>query len=289
MTLSPFARLAWCLAGLLLVGGAAWAYRQHREQNRMDARMALIVPAGAQPRADCAGWARQKPLVLLALGQSNAGNHGTPGAVAEPAVALAVGTACLWADDPLPGATGSGGSIWRRLPAALRPALRGRPVVLSVLALDASSIAEWTQPQGALNRRLGAQVAALKQAGLAPDYVLWQQGEADALKQTGTAAYLHALQRLAAQLDAAGTQAPLLLARSSRCRSAPDPAIGKALEQAWASSPRFLPGPDTDGLLDDTARSDGCHLNAAGLQRAAQAWADAIAARLPGSHDSSTP
>lgn len=283
MTTGPWVRVCWGLAGVaLLLSLAALAYdtyRQYRERTRMDARMARIVAPGSQPRADCGAWARQKPLVLLALGQSNAANHGSPGPVDAPPVALVAGSECLWAEDPLPGATGQGGSIWRRLPSKLRPALGDRPVVLSVLALDASSMAEWTRPDGALAARLAAQVRTLRQLGLPPDFVLWQQGEADARLHTSGAHYLRGLQSLAAQLQAAGSEAPLLLARSSRCRAPADPDIGRALEQAWANNPRLLPGPDTDSLLDDSARVDGCHLNGQGLQRAAQAWADVITAR----------
>jgi lysophospholipase L1-like esterase len=50
------------------------------------------------------------------------------------------------------------------------------------------------------------------------------------------------------------------------------------LDQVARSEPNVFLGPDTDTLGDDM-RFDGCHLNDDGLQRAADAWAEALAQR----------
>lgn len=189
---------------------------------------------------------------------------------------MQVGDRCARVNDPLPGATGEGGSIWRHLPALLKPEMAGRTVLLSVLAVEATTIDDWTRPDSVMAGRLVTQIEALRRNGMPPNLVLWQQGEADARARTSTSQYLVGLQRLRALLSRADADAPLMLARSTICRSLPDPAIRSAIDQATRSSARILLGPDTDILDGATYRVDGCHLNANGLRAAAQAWAASI-------------
>jgi len=257
-------------------------YRHHQLQNSLDTRLSSIVAPRPEQVVDCAPLIQQRPLILLAIGQSNAGNHGTLVKSSDAPIAMVVGADCVVADDPLPGATGTGGSIWRHLPAILSQGLAGRKVLLSVLAVDATTINDWTKPGSRLASRLVDQVQALQQRGLKPDFVLWQQGEADARINTGSVEYQQGLARLAALLDKAGTQAPVMLARSTVCRAPPHAAIRSAIEQATAAggNPRFVLGPDTDLLLGDAYRSDGCHLNEGGLKLAAEAWAAVLNHRL---------
>lgn len=273
--------LIFVLALFLLAG--AWAYRFYWPHNGIDTRLLSIVAARPEQRVDCAALVRAKPLVLLALGQSNAGNHGAYAQSEDAPIALVAGVDCLLADDPLPGATGTGGSIWRHLPGALAGDLAGRKVLISVLAVDATSIGDWTRPGSRLALRLMEQIQALKQLELLPDYVLWQQGEADARNGTVAAEYQRGLASLAAMLDQAGVRAPLILARSTVCRSLPNEAIRAAIEQTVASMPgKFVLGPDTDQLQGDSLRSDGCHLSQAGLKQAAAQWATVLRPRVGG-------
>ncbi len=266
------------LLGLTLL--AAWyGLRRYTQPDPLAARLASVVVARPADTVACATFTRTRPLVLLVLGQSNAGNHGSLSASNDAPVAVFAGAACALANDPLPGATSQGGSIWRHLPAMLSKEAAGRTVVLSVLAVDATSIDDWTRPGSAIAQRLVKQVQALKQAGMVPDLVLWQQGEADARAQTPASDYLVGLNRLATQLAEAGVPAPMLLALSTVCRSGPDAAVRSAIDQAVKTNPRFLQGPDTD-LLGEPYRRDGCHFNAEGLRLAAQAWATVISLRL---------
>jgi len=191
-----------------------------------------------------------------------------------------IGANCLMANDPLPGATGTGGSIWRHLPAMLGSELAGRKVVLSVLAVDATSIDDWVRPGSAIGQRLAGQVLELHRRGLSPDFVLWQQGEADAQNGTSASQYLNGLQKLASLLEKAGTQAPLLLARSTVCRSEPSKMIRSAIDRATQTTPHFVAGPDTDLLQGDTYRHDGCHFNAVGQRAAARDWAAALKSHI---------
>lgn len=271
----------FCLLCLALLV-AYFAFRQSRSQDDLIAKIAMIGAVRPENQVDCALFAIQRPLVILALGQSNAGNHGDLSESEDPPVAMQVGNDCAITADPLPGATGNGGSIWRHLPALLSNKLAGRKIVLSVLAVDATTIDDWTRPGSVLAQRLVEQIQALRKRGMDPDFVLWQQGEADARIKTSTSQYLGGLMRLASLLDEAGTHAPLFIARSTTCRSVPSEAVRSAVDQAYKISPRFLPGPDTDLLLSDAYRRDGCHLNASGLRSAAGAWTAVLKQRVLG-------
>lgn len=271
--------LSYALLAVAVMAAAA-LYRlleQRRHGASLDARLAQIVAPGTHP-IPCSDVAATRPLVLLALGQSNAGNHGAPSARAAPPVTLIAEGQCLTATDPLPGGTGTGGSIWQRLPALLSAPQGARPVVLSVLsvlAVDATSIADWTAAQSPLRERLAAHVAAMRRLDLAPALVLWQHGEADARGGTSAADYAAGLGRLAAALSEAGANAPIVLARSTICQSAPNGAIRSAIAASVANDRRFRLGPDTDTLSSDAFRT-GCHLTADGLDSAAKMWAATI-------------
>lgn len=258
------------------LAAAWWGYRQHQDDFALKARLAMTVAPRSSDFVDCASFTDQKPLVLLALGQSNAGNHGSLSASADAPVLMMIGTHCLVANDPLPGATGSGGSIWRHLPTMLGNELAGRKVVLSVLAVDATSMNDWIRPGSAIGKRLADQIVALRRQGLSPDFLLWQHGEADARNGTSASHYLDGLEKLALLSEKAGTPAPLLLAHSTVCRSDPSKTIRAAIDSATKMNIRFVAGPDTDLLLGDTYRHDGCHLNSAGQRAAARDWAAAL-------------
>ena len=214
--------------------------------------------------------------MVLAIGQSNAANHGAlaPGA-AQPVVLLAQGQ-CVLAVDPLPGGTGRGASIWQRLPQYFARLEPQRPLVLAVMGVDATSIQDWVGEKSPLGARLENQVKAMVALNLSPTLVLWQQGEADARQGTTSVAYGAGLEKLVKILDQAGSNAPIVMARSTVCRSSPYAAVRFAIEAKAASNPRFRLGPDTDTLLGPDLRADGCHFSAQGLERAAQLWANSI-------------
>lgn len=275
------------LALLVLAAAAAlWSWRSARAtqvaQASLEARIAAIRPAPADARSEpCADWRAQQPLVLLALGQSNAGNHGDAGPAPTP-VRLVHDGRCLWASDPLPGATGDGGSIWSRLPPRLAAQLpepwRQRPVVLAVLAVDATPLHDWVRADSPLHARLLRAAGDLTATGLAPSLVLWQQGEADARNGTPAAQITAELNAFTGLLAGAGIQAPWMLALSTVCRSTPQAGVRSAVQQLTRDGRRFVPGPDTDTLAGAAMRRDGCHFTATGLDSAADLWTTALAA-----------
>lgn len=268
------------LVGYLLLAGvaaiASYSLIGHQSHNALlTTKIEQIVPVRQQVVVSCEELAAMRPLVLLALGQSNAGNHGSLPERAPEAVTLIAEGKCIKATDPLPGGTGTGGSIWQRLPAMLSTQNISRPVLLSVLAVDATSIEDWTSPGSPLVKRLLEHLGSMQRLGLTPDFVLWQQGEADALSGVSSADYSTGLDRLAAILNGGGSTVPIILARSTICRSDPHVAIRNAIQAKVSSDPGFRLGPDTDVLSASTFR-DGCHMTTDGLNSAAKMWATVI-------------
>lgn len=283
----PQRRSRWLLAALLagLSGLLAMAvvkgFQDGRHRASLNRRLASIQNLPDSRQVDCRSFAQAKPLVLLALGQSNAANHGPDStSLATPSIRVLHEGRCGWMQEPLAGATGRGASLWSRLPSVLAAAGVQRPVVMAVLAVEATSAADWTEPGSPLRERLQYLSAGAKAANLQIDLVLWQQGEADALQGTQPQRYTEQLKSLAAQLSDAGIRAPILLARSTLCKSSPDAGLTRAMQGLIDADDRFALGPDTDALAAPWARRDGCHFTLAGLDAAAQAWGEVISRQL---------
>jgi hypothetical protein len=212
--------------------------------------------------------------VLLVLGQSNAGNHGTGRGASTRGVVWHAGR-CYAIADPLAGATGDGGSVWSRL----ADDLASPNLVLVVFAVDATRISDWTA--GSVGAHLDALIDDVRRHGIAVSAVLWGQGEADARASVTRDDYARELESLVRRLRERGIGAPILVARSTRCRNTGSAAVRDAVALVAANTPGVVAGPDLDAL-DEATRADGCHFNAAGLQRAALLWRDALrAARVP--------
>ena len=271
---------AWGLLILIAVAGAGYWARQAQRSQRdllsLEARLGMMLAAPADSLVPCASVAPAGTLVVLALRQSNAANRGTLEA-GSPKLALLTAAGCTWATDPLPGATGQGGAVWSRLPAALdaRPGLP--PVLMSVLAVDATSVAGWTRPESPLRARLQQHLDQMARWGYPPGLVLWYQGEADAQLNTLGPQYRLGLQALAGALQtAAGSPRKILLAHATVCRSEASAALSGAINRLVVNDPRFGQRPDLDLGLGQDQRYDGCHLSNTGLERAAPLWADAV-------------
>lgn len=278
--------LVAALAVLALAwGGAAWiGLRLWRAPpaDSLAARLAAVQPLDAAA-PDCGAWLNGRvPAVLLVLGQSNAGNHGgrpVPGVgPAMPAVVPVIHDGrCVLAADPLPGGTGQGASLWPRVHAGLGGQWQGRPLVLAVVAVDGSRIADWVEADGPLRAHWTRQLTALRTLGWPIVAVAWQQGEADARLGTPSATYLSQWQQLRRLLQAQGVDAPWWLARSTYCPPGDGAAVRAAQLQAAQGAPGQVHlGPDTDAL--EPRWREGCHFSAEGVPRAAAGWVDALAA-----------
>lgn len=278
--------LAWALGAALVLAGAAggrllWA--RHQADRSLQQRVAAVVPP--RPGPPCTD--PRPALRLLVLGQSNAGNHGGEESPMSddqgPRVSVQTAQGCRRLADPLPGGTGQGHSIWTRLDPSLSSQAPGHAPVIALLAVDATGIDDWTRPGSALLARLDTLLGQLAQQGFRPDLVLWQQGEADARQGTSKDAYESGMERLRQHLRHAGVTAPIVLARSTRCRNDGGNAIVQAQAQLVRRHPDLRLGPDTDGLAG-AMRVNDCHFSIAGLQAAARLWAETLAP-LVGSAD----
>jgi hypothetical protein len=215
--------------------------------------------------------------MVQALGQSNAGNHGAISRKVrqdEEAMFYFEGH-CYKTNGVSPGATGRDANLWAVLAPRLTKAFN-RPVVFSVLAVEATRIADWAEP-GELQSRLLATLADNREHAFVPDVVIWQQGEADASAGTGMDEYRATFSTLIALLRREGVNAPILAGMSTRCRNNGSENVRTALKAVSLKDPTVRLGADTD-VLTGQYRLDGCHFSSAGLNAAADLWLPIIAA-----------
>ncbi|OWQ93052.1 hypothetical protein CDN99_00665 [Roseateles aquatilis] len=228
---------------------------------------------------DCGAVFRgEQPVVVLVMGQSNAANHADPANAAAPPIApmpvLHEG-GCGLSGAPLPGGTGTGGSLWPAVNQALHGRWQGHPIVWAVIAVEGSSIGEWTA-DGPLRKHWQTQVDRIKGTRWPVAAVLWQQGEADARDRTAMADYRDALAALRAGVAARGVDAPWWLARSTYCPPTDGGQVREAVRELLViPGSGFVEGPDTDKL--SIPLRNGCHFTAAGAAQAATLWAQALA------------
>lgn len=268
-------------AVLALAAGAGVAVMRWRADDDLLARMAQRVPFPATGLEPCPA-AGPKRLVILVLGQSNAGNHGAEEVTPRttPTVMVSNGRQCARSGDPLPGATGRHGSLWSRVASTLQAGGYGREIVFTLLAVDATDIAEWTRPSSPLREALERLLADSVAFGIRPDVVVWQQGEADAQRGTTSAAYALGLQTLASIVHGAGVNAPIIAALSTRCgRTGPSKTIRAAIAAVASPHSGIWIGPDTDAI-DESMRHHGCHFSTRGLDEAAALWARVLMTRI---------
>lgn len=267
------------LAFALAVTAGLAAYRlidlrsQARLRDSLQFRLSALQTTATEAMRNCASLRAAQPLVLMVLGQSNAANHGEPTLGGSPATWMMDTGICSISSDPLPGATGHGGTPWSLLPQRLAALGFDQPVLIQLLAVDASTINDWVRSDSPLRSRLRQAVARNAESGLQPQFVLWQQGEADARAGTPPDQYRKGLLDLADQLHEQGLDAPIVLALSTVCNSPPHVGLRTNLLALPQTDPRFKAGPDTDQVQ---SRRDGCHWNAAGRQQVAHAWADKL-------------
>jgi hypothetical protein len=215
------------------------------------------------------------PSVLLIIGQSNGGNHGETRHVARQAVFNfnPFDGLCYRACDPLLGATGDGGSPWCMLGDALIADGFAQSILLCPLSVGGATVGEWA-PGGTYHRRMIYGIEKLREAGFHPSYVLWHQGEADALYGTSEDHYADAFRALVRSLRDLDIRAPIYIATASYFAvpegyGASQAVIRRAQHSLISSEDLILPGPDTDLIRD---RFDGCHMGSTGLRQHARMW-----------------
>jgi hypothetical protein len=217
-------------------------------------------------------------VVLLVLGQSNAGNHGElrveEHSSSNNGVRIFFRGNCYFANDPLPGATGEGGSIWARLAKDLEHDMPSRHVIVAPLAVGSTSIATWTA-SGPLRNELDRLVAGLFAQNLRPTAVLWQQGETDRHLGTEVREYGRRFAELVDRLRRQGITAPVFVAQSTYCRGNGLGYLARAQERLPLMLLGVRKGPDMDSIQGN-GRIDDCHFTHTGLAMAAQRWREVL-------------
>lgn len=280
--MKPFPGWSWVLALGILGTLAIAVFSGHLPRASQATQMHLApvaLPDDRHAPVDCPRPPARKPMVILVLGQSNAANHGQPGAPlpssAPDRVYAYFAGRCYLAADPMPGASGTGASFMPKLGELLLEKGAAEEVLFVPLAVESTRVTDWLEhPE--LRDRLRAALSGLAGQGLEVNRVLWQQGEADNNRNTSGEAYRQGLIRFIHELRALGVRAPIHVARTSYCKGRINRDITTAQIQVLDSGLGILTGPDTDALVGEAWRADGCHFTARGLAAVATLWSEVL-------------
>ncbi len=217
-------------------------------------------------------------LVLVGLGQSNAGNWGeltTGDNKREDDVIEYWQGNCYVAVSPMLGATGEGASLWPQFGQAMIQAGLAKQVLFSVFAVDGAAIGRFV-PQGDLWPLWRTQLKQLREK-YPVDYYLWLQGEADFARRTSKEEYTEKFGRMRQGIEELDTSALVFVPVETYCanieRWTPSNDVSRAQSDIPKVFPGTLPGVNMDALLaKKNARWDGCHPSTQGYAILSDAW-----------------
>jgi hypothetical protein len=217
-------------------------------------------------------------MVILAIGQSNAGNYSNSFYTPKNKVLNYFSGHLYKAKEPLIGADGNGGSVWTILADKVIDSGLYKMVVIIPVAVGGSSVECWSS--GRCNKKLRSTLEDLKSKGLKLTHILWHQGEADAgaLKLT----YKENLVKVLKTVREYKQDAPFYcsiatynsLNRSNRWGV--DTNIQNAQREFVAENRNVFLGPNTDSLTHAIDRYDGQHFSNNGNFKYAKLWFNAI-------------
>jgi peptidoglycan/LPS O-acetylase OafA/YrhL len=222
----------------------------------------------------------QRTLVLLAAGQSNAGNMSA--VLSKSAYGSRVSEffdgKLYVASDPLRASSDSLGSPWVALANALIAKGAYDNVVIALVAKGGTSIREW-RSGGELNRRLANASEALAQAGIPANVFAYVQGESERFSGSeyqDTQKYGEALSEVIGTVRKSAPLSKVYVAQTSWCPFDEDNPTGpiKAVRDAQAASvgDNIFLGPDLDAISEPGDRRDFCHLSEQGHRKFVAEW-----------------
>ncbi len=223
----------------------------------------------------------QDALTFFVIGQSHAANSMLPRTFAEdnPQVLNFYNGKCYRLADPILGPSDFRGSLWPVFAQALYERIK-KPVVIMSFALNGSSAQEWLPGK----QGVGLMPRALKQARLYTEqggtieYVIFDQGQRDAMDLTPLALYAQQLKTIFDHLQAEipGDQTFLVHSQSwCTAYNPPQPYIIEAQAVLAASRKDTVVFFNSD-TLDDSYRHDECHFNSKGRAIIAQKLVEAV-------------
>ena len=177
------------------------------------------VPATAGKVAVACLPSGTRNTVVVTLGQSLAGNSAEGRYAAQHDVvnfSLYDGR-CYRAADPLLGAAGKAGNFATRLGDVLVQRRLAERVVLAPIAVGGTRVEHWS-PGGVLHPRIRVLIRRLHDAGLRPDWILWQQGESNGCDvDPGGQRYRDHLLEIIRTFRRYSIDAPFLIALGAHC------------------------------------------------------------------------
>ena len=206
--------------------------------------------------------------VLVTGGQSNASNANPMLSESGPddGVFVWFDGRCYPAQDPILGATSSGGSLWPNLGRRLAIDL-GQPILFINGAVGGTQVGDWLDDRSGYYTALLTRVQTARSAGYEPDLILWHQGETDAGAERDMDLVERRFGTLADRLLADMPESRLYLFQASKCIGAArgEGVVGIRDAQAGAAEgrDRVILGMNTDTLGNDF-RWDTCHFNSLG-------------------------
>lgn len=220
-----------------------------------------------------------RTMVLLAIGQSNTGNHaGQRYASDYDAQVLNYWNGkCFKAQSPLLGTTGQQGESWTLLGNKLIQSGMAEQVILVPIGIGGTPVYRW-QAGGDLNKMMLGALAGMKQYSVT--HILWHQGETDFHEQTSQEKYEVAFKSMLNAIKGVGVDAPVWVSVASKCGlgywSTTNP-VADAQKNLPNMGLNIFAGPNTDHILTQIDRYDDCHFSGSGQEKFAQAWVDAMA------------
>jgi carbohydrate esterase-like sialic acid-specific acetylesterase len=219
-----------------------------------------------------------RTAVLVVAGQSNAANNGGQPTISQYGSRILnyFDGRCYAAASPLLGSSGINGEFWTETANLLVKSGTFDRIFLVPAAVDNTSIARWSAG-GDLNLMLRHTVQRLAASGFKVTHVLWHQGETDAAIGMSEEEYRMHFLSFVASLRVAGITTPVYVSVASKCLLAGPYSEGNPVALAQAalpkSQPGLLSGLDSDRLLADVDRYDGCHFSGSGTAKMALGWA----------------
>lgn len=226
--------------------------------------------------------ATEKTAVMLIIGQSNSANHAGQRFISEfgDHIINYFDGKCYVATSPLLGATGDRGESFTLMANKLMQQHAFDRVVLIPAGVTDTQISRW-QTGGDLNTMMQNTILQAKRH-YQISHVIWHQGERDFKQKTSADQYRQMFNSLAVDVRRLAPQAKIFISLASRCGDAQDWTAGNAVVTAQQrlvdpAHNIFLVA-DTDSLIEQKDRYDGCHFGYSGQEKFASALTSAIMA-----------
>lgn len=220
-------------------------------------------------------------LTFFVIGQSHAANSMKPPAPSDGNAQLLnyFNGRCYLLADPILGPTDFLGSLWPTFAQKLHPHVN-KPIVIMSYAFNGTFAAQWLpgEPEYGLLARAMAEAKSYTQAGGTIEYVIYDQGQRDAMDKTPKETYIERLKTIFdhVQEEIPGNQIFLIHSQSG-CTfyNPPQPYIIEAQAEfaAARTDTRIYFNSDT---LDDSYRHDLCHFNDKGRAVIADKLVEAV-------------